>query len=309
MSTAPPKPQQTVAPGSNVPRFLARDGRSMLVSIGLERRPFTDVYHYWLTASWSRVLGVLGGLYLVVNAVFAVGYLLTGGIENAAAGSFQDAYFFSVQTLATIGYGKLSPVTLPAHLLVTFESFCGLLGVAMATGLMFAKFARPTARVLWSKVAVISEHEGISSFMFRVANERGNAVVEAQLRVGILTQEVTKEGVRLRRIHDLKLTRSSSAVFALSWLAIHPITPDSYLYGKSFAELTALEAEIVVSLTGLDGTFAQTIHDRHSYVLSEIVWGHHFVDILGALPDGRRGVNYHLFHDTVPVEQSKAAAP
>ncbi len=280
----------------------------MLVSIGLERRPFSDLYHYWLTASWTRVLTVLIALYLVVNAIFALGFLATSGIDGARDGSFSDAYFFSVQTLATIGYGKMSPVSLPAHLLVTLESFCGLIGVAMATGLMFAKFARPTARILWSRVAVISNHEGIPSLMFRVANERGNAVVEAQMRLGVLSYETTVEGDRIRRMHDLKLMRGSSAVFALSWLAIHQITPDSFLYGKTEESLHALNLEIFVSLTGLDGTFSQTIHDRHSYVGDEIVWGQRFKDILGDLPDGRRGVNYQVFHDTEPALRASAAA-
>jgi len=282
-------------------RFLSREGKSTLVSFGLERRPFGDLYHYWLVVSWTRVLVVLSSLYIVVNAIFALGFLATGGIDGARDGSFSDAYFFSVQTLATIGYGKMSPVSLPAHLLVTFESFCGLIGVAMATGLMFAKFARPTARILWSKVALVSNHEGIPSLMFRVANERGNAVVEAQMRLGVLSLETTAEGGQVRRMHDLKLLRASSAVFALSWLAVHPITPDSFLYGKSAESLRDLKLEIFVSLTGLDGTFSQTIHDRHSYMADEILWGRRFKDILGVLPDGRRGVNYQAFHDTEPA--------
>ena len=137
-------------------RYISREGRSNLVKVGLRRAFFGDLYASWLTSSWRRVLALVVALYLLINAFFALLYLTLGGIENARPGSFADAFFFSVQTIATIGYGKMSPVTLPAHLLVTFESFCGLVGVALITGLMFAKFARPSARVLWSDVCVVA---------------------------------------------------------------------------------------------------------------------------------------------------------
>ena len=283
------------------PRFISSEGRSNLVKLGIRRRLFEDVYHSWLVASWPRVFGVVIGLYLAVNALFAALYLLIGGVENARAGSFADAFFFSVQTIATIGYGKMAPVTTAAHLLVTFESFCGLIGLALVTGLMFAKFARPTARVLWSEVCVVAMQDGVKSLMLRVANARGNQVVEAQLRLGLLRNETTAEGESVRRMHDLRLQRGSSQVFALSWLAVHPIDEQSVLYGATPESLRAENAELYVSLTGLDGTFNQTIHARHAYAVDEIRWGERFVDLIAPLPDGRPSIDYSRFHQTKPA--------
>ncbi len=285
-------------------RLISREGRSTLLQSGLPRRPLSDLYHSWLSAPWSRIFAAVVLLYLSVNAIFALAYLAVGGIENARAGSFSDAFFFSVQTLATIGYGRMSPVSLGAHLLVTLESFCGLTALALVSGLMFAKFARPTARVLWSDVAVIAMQDGVPSLMFRVANARGNQVVEARLSVGVLRFETTAEGERVRRMHDLLLVRGSSMVFALSWLAIHQIVPGSKLHGETPDSLRAVNAEIYCSLTGLDETFSQTIHSRHSYSVDEILWGRRFVDIMVPLPDGRNGIDYTRFHETRPAPLS-----
>jgi inward rectifier potassium channel len=282
-------------------RLISPEGRSTLVQSGLQRKPFGDLYHLWLLASWPRAFGAVIAIYLAANVVFALGYFVVGGIENARPGSFSDAFFFSVQTIATIGYGRMSPVSAGAHVLVTVESFCGLIGMALITGLMFAKFARPTSRVLWSEVAVVALQDGAPSFMFRVANARGNQIVEAQLRVGMLVFETTPEGERVRRMHDLPLVRSSSMVFALSWMAIHPIAPGSKLYGATAESLRAANAEIYCSLTGLDGTSSQTIHARHSYSVDEIQWGRRYVDIMGPLPDGRMGIDYTRFHETKPA--------
>jgi len=284
-------------------RFLSREGRSTLVAYGLRRHFYTDVYHSWLRARWRTALAAIVGLYLSVNAIFAAAYLAVGGVENLRPGSYTDAFFFSVQTIATIGYGYMVPMTVPAHLLVTAESLVGLLGTAMATGLMFAKFARPTARVLWSNVAVVSPYEGVPSLMFRLANERANQVAEAQIRVTLLITENTAEGSSIRRNLDLRLLRSQSTVFALSWLVIHPITPDSPLTTRTREQLREGRAEVIASVIGLDDAFNQTIHSRHAYSLDEIVWGARFADIIGALPDGRQGVNYLHFHDTVPARE------
>jgi len=288
---------ETTAP----PRYISKDGRSNLIKVGLSRAPFSDLYHFWLASSWRRVFAVVITLYLIINTLFAAAYATIGGIENARPGSFTDAFFFSVETIATIGYGKMAPVSMAAHLLVTFESFCGITGVALTTGLMFAKFARPTARVLWSDVCVVAMQDGVPSLMLRVANARGNQVVEAQLRVGLMRSEQTKEGELVRRMHDLRLIRSSSAVFALSWLAIHPIDEKSVLHGQTPESLRAMGAELYVSLTGLDETFNQTIHSRHAYNMDEIAWGRRFVDIVGQLADGRAGIDYTKFHQTRPA--------
>jgi inward rectifier potassium channel len=166
---------------------------------------------------------------------------------------------------------------------------------------LFAKFSKPTARVLWSRVAVISEREGVPSLMVRMANERGNQIVEAQLRVVLARNEVTKEGERVRRFYDLPLVRDRTAIFALTWTAVHPITPQSPLAGMTPEALREAQAEIICSLMGIDETFSQTVHTRHSYVADELSWNSRFVDILTLNQEGKRTVDYTRFHDVQPV--------
>jgi len=273
------------------------------VQTGARDGHLSDVYHFLLVSSWTRLLAMLVTAYVASNSLFAFLYLLDDhGIAGARPGSFADAFFFSVQTMATIGYGQMVPQTFIANVLVTTEALVGLLGLAMVTGLTFAKFSRPTARVLFSRVAVMTQRDGVPCLMFRVANRRRNQIVEARIHVVLATTETTAEGEVIRRLRDLEMLRSQHALFALSWTAIHPITERSPLYGATPESLAAAEMEIIVSLTGLDETFSQTVHARHSYVPEEIVWNARFVDILSRLPDGRRVVDYTHFHDVVPVD-------
>jgi inward rectifier potassium channel len=281
-----------------------------VVAIGLRRQPGKDLYHSLLTASWWRLFVLVAVGYVCSNAMFASGYLLEGDvIENARSGSFLDAFFFSVQTMATIGYGKMAPRTTLANALVATEALVGMMGLAVVTGLVFAKFSRPTARVLFSRVAVVAPYDGVPSLMFRMANERASQIVEAQLHAVVLRDETTAEGEPVRRAHDLHLRRSRSAVFALTWTAIHPITPDSPLHGEDAASLLANRTDLIVSLTGFDESLSQSVHARYGYGPGDIVWGSRFEDVLGRLPDGRPAIDYSKFHDVVPVDPARAAGP
>lgn len=286
-----------------------RDFRERVEVSGLRSRPFKDLYHYLLTISWTHLLTLLALAWLGVNVLFAALFLLDPtGLENGTPHSFRDAFFFSVQTLGTIGYGKLVPRSLYANSLVTAEAFVGLVSTAMAAGLMFAKFSRPTARIVFSRRMVMQPRDGVPSLVLRVANERGNQVVEAQMRLIMLRDESTAEGERIRRMTDLKLARPSSAAFALSWLAFHPITPDSPLYGQTPESLSAVRAEFFVSILGIDETFAQQVHARHNYFSDEIDWNHRFVDIMHAQPNGKMVLDYARFHDTQPLSAPKEQA-
>ena len=274
-----------------------------MATVPQRRRLFDDLYHHLLSASWPRLLAIIAGVYLAANALFALAYLAeAGSIESARPGSFVDAFFFSVQTMATIGYGKLVPRTGFGNVLVTIEALVGLLGVAMVTGLMFAKFSRPTARVLFSRRAVVAPQDGVLSLMFRMANARGNNIVHAQLQVVLARQETTLEGDQMRRFHDLVLLRPRSTLFSWSWTAIHPITESSPFHGATPAALEAAEAEIVVSLMGYDENLAQTIHARHRYQPADVAWGARFVDVLKREAGGTWRIDYARFHDVVPLE-------
>jgi inward rectifier potassium channel len=283
------------------PKSFTPDARSTLVPYGLPGHWWEDAYHLFLTAPWWRVVVGIVAAYLATNLAFAAAYAEVGGIENLERGDFAGAFFFSVQTIGTIGYGRLAPVSFGANMLVVIESLLGLLGFALATGLMFAKFSRPTSRVLWSRCAVVTVWDGAPALLFRMANRRKSQIVEAQMSVALLVSDTTAEGNSIRRIHDLKLLRSRSPFFALTWTAIHPLTPDSPFAARSREELRKGDALVVASLTGLDETMMQTVHSRRAYAIEDIVWNARFADVIGTLPDGRQGVDYRKFHDVVPA--------
>ncbi|GAB4367392.1 MAG: ion channel [Elainellaceae cyanobacterium] len=292
-----PSPQKSA-------RFTDPRGTFNIIQLVSDPSRWNDLYHLLLTLPWLHFMGLLTLIYVGLNALFASIYLLGGnGIANARPGDFSDAFFFSVQTMASIGYGTMHPSTTYTNIIVTIEAIVGVLWLAIATGLMFVRFARPTARVLFSQVAVIAPHNGVPTLMFRAANQRGNQILEAQMRVTLVRNVVTDEGEFMRRFFDLTLERSQTPIFALTWLALHPITEDSPIYGMTAAEFAEVEAEVIVTLTGIDETFAQTIHARYAYRPAEIFWNMRFADILTRMPNGRRAVNYELFHQIVPIPE------
>jgi inward rectifier potassium channel len=279
-------------------RLLTRSGRYNIVRRGVPDPRWHDLYHQLLGASWIWLITVLIVSAALANALFALAYLATGdGIENARPGSFTDAFFFSVQTMATIGYGKLIPRGNVANVLVSLEALFGLGGLAVATGLLFAKFSRPTARVMFSRNAVVAMRDGVPRLMFRVANERESLIVEARIHVVLVRTETTTEGETMRRFHDLVLERGHTAIFPLSWTVTHTLSAESPLHGMTAESLERSDLELICSLTGTEELFASTIHARFSYSASDIKVGYRLVDIVSTEPDGRRAVDYTHFHD------------
>jgi inward rectifier potassium channel len=240
-------------------------------------------------------------LFVTTNMIFALLYLADrGGIAHARPGSFSDAFFFSVDTLAA-GGGDKAPQTLYAECLVAAESFVGILIIALFAGIMFARFSRPVARVVFSRVAVVAPFDGVPTLMFRAANQRGNSILDASVSVSLARQYTTQEGVVMRRFEELKLLRSSNPLFALSWTVLHPINKESPLHGLSPEEMAALEIELVVMLSGMDETIADHIYARHAYWHDEILWDRRFVDVISVAPSGYRMVDLTRFHDTQPA--------
>jgi inward rectifier potassium channel len=267
---------------------------------GAPVRPLEDLYHSLVKAPWPVLIGIIAAAFTAANLLFALGFYLDQGIENVRSHDFIDMFFFSVQTMATIGYGKMEPVTLVANILVSLEALTGLLALALMTGLVFAKFSLPTARVRFSKYVVIGPRDGTNSLMIRMANMRTNLIVEANIHVVLARQEITAEGETIRRLHDLQMTRNSSAMFALSWTAVHRIVESSPLFGETRESLAKSSPQIIVSITGLDEVFSQTIHARHIYELDEIAWSSRFADVLAERPDGSLCIDYTHFDE---VEQ------
>ena len=263
-------------------RLLNRDGSFNVVRHGLGPIESLSPYHALLNASWTRLLASLAVGYLLVNALFALGYVLCGPDALYDSGGmtpgsqFARAFFFSVETFATIGYGTIAPVGWGAHLLMVAESLVGLLAAALAAGVIFARFARPTARVRFSRTAIVAPYQAGSAFMFRLANERASELVELQATVLFSRMEDDGRGGRVRRFADLRLERQRVTFFPLAWTVVHPIDDHSPLRGLGPDDLAASEAEFLVLLSGLDETFAQTVHARTSYKPEEIVWNARF---------------------------------
>jgi inward rectifier potassium channel len=258
-------------------------------------RYFADIYHHLLTSSWPFLLLQIAAAFLLLNVLFGAGYYLDGGVANARKGVFADVFFFSIETMATIGYGRMTPVTLVSHILMSFEALTGLIGFALVTGLMFAKFSRPSARVRFSRYAVISKRDGVPSLMFRIANVRASQIVEAQVHVLMARAEVTAEGEDVWRFHELELSRYRNGTFRHSWTVVHPVRPGSPLYGSSPQTLASAFAEIVVSMTGIDGAFMQTVYARHTYAARDIIWGARLSDVLIRQPQGGFVFDYGRF--------------
>lgn len=270
--------------------------------LGTAPTPLRDFYHALLRLTWWASLSVITTGYLAVNALYACAYLAAGGIENAEPGSFTDALFFSVQTMGTIGYGAMYPKSELANWLVVSESVVSLLLTALSTGLVFAKFSRPTSRVLFSRHAVICPFNGAPTLMLRVGNERGNAIVDVQFRAVLTRTERTLEGELFYRTYDLTLVRDRTLSLTRSFSLSHPIDAQSPLYGLTAEQAAAQEVEVNLMLVGIDDTAMQTVHARHQYQAHDILWNTRLSDILSEAEDGALIVDLHKFHDVEPLK-------
>ncbi len=289
------------------PRLIQREPSDRVVAIGLHAGWISDLYHYLLILPWAAFLAALSLVYLGLNLLFAALYLLgDGAVANARPGAFSDAFFFSVETLSTIGYGQMSPATLYGNIVMTIEALSGLMLVAVAAGLMFARFSRPTARVIFSKVAVVGPFNGVPTLSLRLANERRNQILDAQVSVTLVRDERTGEGDWIRRFYDLQLARQRSPIFAMTFTVMHAIDATSPLSNASPSSCAAEGAELVVTVTGIDETTSQTIHARTSYLAHEIYWDRRFVDVFTQTEDGHLAIDYRRFHDTGPVQSLPA---
>ncbi len=248
---------------------------------------FRDLYHAFLRMHWGAALGAIAGTYLALNAVFAVLYLVVGGVANAAPGSFLDVFFFSVQTMGTIGYGTMFPVSRVANAVVVVESVVGLMVVALATGLVFARFSQTRARVVFSSRAVVSPLDGAPSVMIRVGNQRrNNNIVDATFRLSLSRTTRTAEGRVVYRSVDLALLRERAPALARAWIVVHRIEPGGPLHGESPDSLQAVDAELTLAVSGIDDVSLQPIHARNVWVAKEIVWGARLADMITEPPDG-----------------------
>jgi inward rectifier potassium channel len=288
-------------------RLLNRDGTFNVRREGLGYWEALSTYHYLLTISWPKFLGYVAATYIVLNALFAAAFVacgsdaLTGFGNEAPTERFISAFFFSVDSMATIGYGNVVPVTVVANALVAFESLVGLLGFAIIAGIMFARFARPRAEIAFSEVAVVAPYRDKTALMFRIVNKKRNEIVEMQAKV-LLARRKRGGQAADREFIPLKLERASVVFFPLAWTIVHPIDETSPLNTCTPDDLHKLDAELLILLNGFDETFSQTVHTRSSYKVDEIVWGAKFRNMFNPLdPDGTVSVDIRKLHEFDPV--------
>lgn len=258
-----------------------------------------DAYHYFLRLTWPRALGLLVAAYLALNAVFAVGYMLVGGVAHADPRSFFDGYSFSVQTLGTIGYGAMYPETRAAQALVMLESVAALLFTALSTGMLFAKFSQPVGRVAFATYATVAPMDGVPTLMVRVGNERGNAIVDAQVRLVAMRTVKTREGVTFYRMEDLTPRRDRTPAMNRSWTVMHALDERSPLHGATPESLARDETELMVSLVGVDDTSYQPVHARAIYESHQVLFGARHADVLSETPEGDVVLDVRRFDELV----------
>jgi inward rectifier potassium channel len=279
-----------VVAGESRQRLLNRDGSFNVARQGLSLWSSLSLYHALLTMAWWKFLSVVTLSYILTNIIFAIGYMVCGpdALENSVnvnlGNGFLRAFFFSVETFATIGYGNIAPVSLATNILMTIESLFGLLGFALAAGLLFARFSRPTAQIIFSQSAVIAPYREMTAFEFRITNSRRSQIIELEAKV-LFARFEDDAGRNVRRFYPLTLERERVTFFPLSWTIVHPINEASPLYGLTREDLLATNAEFLILLTGIDETFSQTVHTRSSYQVGEIVWNAKFGDVFNRRAD------------------------
>ncbi len=275
-----------------------RVGDTQIHAFGHRLGRLRDSYHLVLSFTWPQFYGALVIAFILVNLLFGTLYwLLPGSVVNARPNAFSDYFFFSIETLATVGYGVMSPAGIPGHILASIEILTGMVGIALTTGLVFARFSKPTARILFSQRGVIRDFGGKRVLMLRMANERHNRIVEATARLSLVRSEIDAQGETFIRIHDLPLLRDRTPVFALTWTLIHPIDERSPLLDLDAAQLTQSRTRIVVSVTGHDETMASSVYAVREYASEDLVFDGRFVDVLRSTPEGGRVVDLTRFHD------------
>ena len=274
--------------------------------VGYRTNVLRDFYHSLLRGSWWVSIAAIGGVFLAANALFALLYMVLGGVAHAAPGSFRDTFFFSVETMGTIGYGAMYPESNAANLLMVVESIIGLLLTALSTGLVFAKFSRSTARMLFSRNAVIFPLNGLPTLMFRLGNQRDNQIVDAQLRVVMIRTERLEGGGSFYRMLDLPLTRQRALSLSRSWNVLHVIDANSPLQGETPQSLADKEIEIQILVVGIDDITMQPIHAQHRYYAKDVLFGHRMADVLSETPDGHLVLDLRRFHDVEPLASPPA---
>ncbi len=288
-------------------RAINKDGSFNVKRTGL-RSVAGSLYIHLVRVSWPRFLGFVATGYLFVNMVFACVFLTLGPDalhsteRGLGMGEFGRAFFFSVQTLTTVGYGSVYPAGVAANLVAGLEAAVGLMGFALATGLLFARFSRPSSKLVFSDTMVIAPAaDGATSLQFRIANQRSNVLMEVEARMMLSTVDRSPDGELRRNFRNLDLELPKVNFLALTWTVVHAITPESPLYGKTHQDLKGMQAELLILIKGFDDSFSQVVHTRYSYRWDEIQWSARFAPAFSTAPGGYMVLHVGKVGDTVRV--------
>ena len=288
------------------PAITVRAGHREFVKVNVTKYDWRDFYHLILTLTWPQFAGMILGIYLCINLIFACLYLLGGNcIAELVPGSFTDHFFFSVETLATVGYGHAYPDTLYGHCVATLEILVGLFGLAVLTGLIFVRFSRPTARIKFSNVAVVAPFDGLPTLMIRLANQRHHAMVEADFRLLFMRSELTKEGEDVRRFYPLRLQFDHLISFPAALTVRHVIDETSPLYGLTADNLKLTDSRMLASIVCTDPVIQSRVQTQTEYVHDQIAWNRQFAEIYTEDAIGRYTVDYSKFDETIGISDEK----
>jgi inward rectifier potassium channel len=282
------------------PPSKVRSGDFEFHRLNIDKRELRDLYHWLLRLRWPQFAGVILGLYLAVNLLFSLLYYLGRPCVNGMT-SFSDAFFFSIETFATVGYGHFYPESIYGHSMATLEIMVGMFGMAVITGLIFIRFSRPTARVMFSKRLVLSNFNGQPALMLRVANLRYQAMAEAEFRVMFIRDEWIKEGEVMRLFYPLQLQFNRLIAFPAALTLRHIIDEASPLCGMTAGDLEKCDARIMASIVCIDTVISASVESQHQYTWRDVNFGKRFVEIYTDIDDHQITVDYGLLHEVEPV--------
>jgi len=288
-------------------RFINKDGSFNVERKGISYLKSRTIYGWLISISWVNFFLIIFTVYTLFNAIFAFGYLMIG-MENLAGvqattpvENYLEAFFFSIQSFTTVGYGRISPLGLGANILAAFESLVGLLSLAIATGLLFAKFTRPISKIIYSKKAAIAPYSDGKGFMFRIANQLNNQLVELEVIVSLSLNQF-ENGKSIRKFYQLPLERNQIQFFPLTWTIVHPIDENSPLYNYTHEDFIQSDAEFLILLKGFDDAFSQTVHSRYSYKYYEVIWGGKFNSVFKNNGNGKVHLHLDQIHDIEKIQ-------
>ncbi|HTD04685.1 ion channel [Undibacterium sp.] len=279
-------------------------GDRNVVTHGLQTQFWQDIYYYAMTSSWPAFFGAIAIVFITINLAFAGIYMLGDNpIGNQSPKGFLGAFFFSVETVATVGYGDMHPQTVYGHIVSTVEIFMGMTSLALITGVMFARFSRPRSHIVFARHPVTHVRDGREVLLIRMANARLNIISEASAKLRLLRDEQSPETGKFRKLYDLKLERDQHPIFALGWTVIHVVDEASPLFGLSAETFVKDNISLILSVEGVDETTSQTLRARNFYAHDSIRWNHRYANIFSADDQQNQHIDYSLFHDTEALPQ------